>query len=262
MDPNDHDAVMSLFGDVCDRATSILAANRDWALSGNRDGQYTVDVEIDGTCRAMLHAAGLAVLSEESGITAPDGGTVDPGELAPEAAVVLDPLDGSTNAALGLPWCATALCLVTNGVPVVAMVANLRTGDRFSAIRGQGAQLNGRSINAGDAPALAESIIAINARPPSRFRPAQFRAMGATALDIASVAAPGGFDGSVDFDDDRIGVWDYLAAITILAEAGGSSSDVHGRDLVTLDPSARRRPVTARTPELLAELLDAANRRP
>ena len=30
--------------------------------------------------------------------------------------IVVDPLDGSTNAALGLPWCATALCLVVAGV--------------------------------------------------------------------------------------------------------------------------------------------------
>jgi myo-inositol-1(or 4)-monophosphatase len=82
--------------------------------------------------------------------------------------------------------------------------------------------------------------------------------MGATALDIVSVAGGGGFDGSIDFDDDKIGVWDYLASVLILEEAGGVAADALGRDLVTLDHRARRRPVTASSPQLLAELLTHA----
>ena len=71
---------------------------------------------------APLLAAGYSVLSEESGLQHPAGG---PSALG---AVVVDPLDGSTNASLGLPWCATSLCLVVDGVPTAAMVANLATG--------------------------------------------------------------------------------------------------------------------------------------
>ena len=39
--------------------------------------------------------------------------------------VVVDPLDGSTNASLGLPWCATALCLVIDGAPAVSAVEEM-----------------------------------------------------------------------------------------------------------------------------------------
>ena len=53
--------------------------------------------------------------------------------------VVVDPLDGSTNASLGLPWCNTALCLVVDGVPEVAMVSNLVTGDRYTRSAAAGA---------------------------------------------------------------------------------------------------------------------------
>jgi len=251
IDASDSHAVLTLFGAICDRTTTILAANDDWSASGERDGQYSVDVEIDTACLDMLHGAGFAVLSEESGWSGPND------DHSPTHLVVVDPLDGSTNATLGLPWCATALCLVSNGVPTVAMVANLRTGTRYTAVLGGGARRNGRPIAVGPVVRLADSIIAVNARPPAIFHPAQYRSMGATALDIASVAAAGGFDGSIDFDDDRIGVWDYLAAVTIVREAGGVAADALGRDLVTLDHRARRRPVTAASQSLLDELLAA-----
>ncbi len=42
--------------------------------------------------------------------------------------VVIDPLDGSTNASRGVPWFATALCLVDDDGPAVALVANQAIG--------------------------------------------------------------------------------------------------------------------------------------
>ena len=248
LDHLDPDAVLDLFAVICDRSMAILADNDDWSMSGERDTQYAIDVAIDRACLEALRAAGLAVLSEESGVTRPV-------EAHDDVIVVVDPLDGSTNASLGLPWCATALCLVVGGSPTVAMVTNLRTGTRFAAVAGRGATRDGRPIAAAGAATLADAIVAVNARPPAGFHPAQYRSMGATALDIASVAADDGFDGSVDFDDDEIGVWDYLASVTILREAGGAAADALGRDLMTLDHRARRRPIAAASPSLLEELL-------
>jgi fructose-1,6-bisphosphatase/inositol monophosphatase family enzyme len=248
VDPADSAAVLVLFAGICDRAEAIVRVNDDWSASGEREGQYAVDVEIDAVCLDGLHAAGLAVLSEESGPTAPVAGDT-------RHVVVVDPLDGSTNAALGLPWCATSLCLVSDGVPTVATVANLRTGARYTAVRGRGARRDGQPLSVGRETHLVDAIIAVNARPPVSFRPAQYRSMGATALDIATVAEPRGFDGSIDFDDDRIGVWDYLAALLILRESGGFAADALGRELVTLEHAARRRPVTATSRALLDELL-------
>lgn len=253
LEPLDRDAVLDLFGRICDRTSAILGDNHNWSASGRRDGQYSIDVEIDTVCLGMLHDAGFAVLSEESGVTNSGG------DVTSEAIVVMDPLDGSTNASLGLPWCATSLCLVVNGAPSVAMVQNLRTATRFAAVVGDGATLDGAPIRVTGAPMLADAIVAVNARPPVSFRPAQFRCMGATALDIVSVAAPGGFDGSIDFDDDKIGVWDYLAAVTILREAGGVAVDALGRDLVTLEHTQRRRPVAAASHALLDELIAHSN---
>ncbi|MEP6299922.1 MAG: inositol monophosphatase family protein, partial [Ilumatobacter sp.] len=245
IDHHDAHAVLDLFRSVTARTTFLLADNGDWSMAGRSESQYAVDIEIDRACLAMLHGAGFTVLSEESGLTDPDGRRLDAAE---DALVVVDPLDGSTNASLGLPWCATALCLVLDGVPTVAHVANLRTGTRFEAIRGSGATRDGRPIHVAAPVALVDAVIGVNARPPDGFRPRQHRGMGATALDITSVAtsgAVGGFDGTIDFDDDMIGVWDYLASVLILEEAGGVAADVLDRDLTTTDHAARRRPVTA-----------------
>ena len=253
--PGDTDAVMVLFNEIADAVAVLVEAATDWSWSGERAGQYAVDVSVDELCLDLLHGAGFAVLSEESGITNAIVG--DDVGVTNGAIVVVDPLDGSTNASLGLPWCATSLCLVVDGSPTVALVANLRTGVRYEAVRGRGATSGGRRLRVAEPVDLADAIVAVNARPPDRFRPRQFRAMGATALDVAAVAGSGvggGFDAYVDFDDDAIGVWDYLAAVLVVEEAGGVTADALGRDLVVIDHAARRRPMAATSPALLAQL--------
>ena len=74
--------------------------------------------------------------------------------------------------------------------------------------------------------------------------------MGASALDISAVAS-GSFDGFVDMSPDAHGVWDYLGALLVVGEAGGAVADAFGRDLIVLDPAARRTPIAASSSALL-----------
>ena len=242
-------ATLDLFASICDRTAEVVGANAKWGASGLRAGQYAIDLDVDEVCVGPLLAAGFDVLSEESGMQQCE-------RDAGHDVVVVDPLDGSTNASLGLPWCATALCLVTDGVPTVAMVSNLATGDRYTAVKDRGATQNGRPIQVGAASSLSESIIAVNGLPSAHWGWRQFRAMGAAALDIAAVAR-GGFDGYVDATTDSHGVWDYLASVLILEEAGGCAVDALGRDLTVLAHDARRTPVVASNATLLDELMAA-----
>ena len=246
-EPNDFE-ILDLFGSICDATAAVVARTTDWAESGQRPGQYRVDLDVDAVCVAPLHAAGYTVLSEESGLQHPTSG---PSALG---TVVVDPLDGSTNASLGLPWCATSLCLVVDGEPAVAMVANLATGARYTAQFGGGAQLDGRSISAATGAPLDDAVIAVSGLPGHHYGWRQFRAMGASALDICAVAS-GSFDGFVDMSPDAHGVWDYLGGMLVVREAGGVVADALGRDLVVLDHSARRTPVAATSSALLDELL-------
>jgi len=245
----DHaDGVLDLFGSICDATSAVLAATTNWGESGRRPGQYLIDLDVDDVCVAPLLAAGYSVLSEESGLQHPRAG---PSALG---TVVVDPLDGSTNASLGLPWCATSLCLVVGDVPTVAMVANLATGARYTAVRGGGATLDGLPISIASVATLDDAVITISGLPDHHYGWRQFRAMGASALDICAVAS-GSFDGFVDMSPDAHGVWDYLGGVLVVQEAGGVVVDALGRDLVVLDHAARRTPIAATSVALLDELV-------
>ena len=232
---------------AADAVAAVLTANADWGESGVRTGQYAVDLAADRACLDVLYGSGYRVLSEESGVTGPAGSDGAP-------VVVVDPLDGSTNAARGVPWFASALCLVTADGPAVGVVVNHATGDRFTAIRGAGADRNGVPIRPSGARELATSIVGVSGLPSHHYGWAQFRAMGASAPDICAVAC-GVTDAWCDMYDDGHGVWDYLASVLIVEEAGGAVADARDRELCVLDHAARRSPVAAATPELLAEVL-------
>ena len=201
---------LAAFTDAATAVAAVIAANTDWGASGRRDGQYAVDLDADRACLDVLYAARYRVLSEESGVTTPPGGSDD----AP--IVVVDPLDGSTNAAHGIPWFATALCLVDDDGPAVAMVANHASGDVYTAVRGGGAFRNGSPCRPNDTTALGDAIVGVSGLPTHHYGWAQFRAMGASAPDICNVAG-GVTDAFCDMHDQH-GVWDYLASV-LIAEA-------------------------------------------
>lgn len=242
------------FQRAADEVARVLESNTDWGASGAKDGQYAVDLDADAACLEVLYGAGLRVLSEESGVTGPPGS-----EAAP--IVVVDPLDGSTNASRHVPWFGTALCLVDDDGPAAALVANHATRERFSAVRGGGAERGGAPIAPTAAVRLPESILGVSGLPTHHYGWAQFRALGASAPDICAVAC-GVTDAWCDMVDDGHGVWDYLASILILEEAGGVATEVFGRNLCVLDHTARRSPVVAATPELLDEVLRHRRRSP
>src|SRR5690606_28573962 len=135
--------------------------------------------------------------------------------------VVVDPLDGSTNASRGIPWFATALCLVDDEGPAAALVANHATGERITAARGHGAWRAGRPIRVSGCTELGDAIVGVSGLPSHHYGWAQFRTLGAAAPDICAVAT-GALDGWCDMSDHAHGVWDYLASVLICREAGGA----------------------------------------
>jgi myo-inositol-1(or 4)-monophosphatase len=235
------DEILRVLHEAADAVVAAFVDTTDWGPSGQRNDQYASDLVADSAVLEVLGAAGIRVLSEESGL----------GEGSGPVAVV-DPLDGSTNASRSLPWFATSLCVVDDGGPWVAVVHDHASDRRYDAVRGGGARLDGDELAARGEVLLADSIIAINGPPPADPGWSQFRCMGASALDLCAVA-DGRFDGYVDFDGG-LGVWDYLGAMLVCREVGVDMVDAAGRDLVVLDHRARRSPV-AGPPGLLVELL-------
>lgn len=246
------DEILSLMEQVVAEVRRVLAGLENWELAGTeKASQYSHDLLADEAALKVLFAAGINVVSEESGIHI---ASAAPGDPAAEWTVVIDPVDGSTNAAMGLPWYACSLAAVRNDVLEVALVENLATGQRFTARSGEGATVDGMALTASPRTTFDGSIVVLNGHASPRGAWAQYRSLGATALDLCFVGA-GRFDGSVDAASDEIAPWDYLGAMLVCQEAGAVVQDLHGRPMVTLDPEARRTPITAGTPELLAELV-------
>lgn len=227
-----------------------LAATEDWGDAGTRPGQYRSDLAADAAVVAVLDASGVGVLSEESGRHGTDRGVT----------VVVDPLDGSTNASRGIGGWATSLCAVDAEGLAVALVVDLRHGTRWTARRGGGAQRDGEPIRPSGCTDLGGAIVGLNGVPAGHGGWAQYRALGACALDLCAVA-DGTLDGYLDCTVDELGSWDYLGATLICREAGAMVSDAGGRDLSTLLHADRRIPVAGAT-AVLADALRALHPNP
>lgn len=210
--------------------------------------QHVSDLVADDAAVAVLVGAGLGVLSEESGERRLDRALV----------AVVDPVDGSTNAHRGLPWFATSICVFDDRGPRVALVRNLASGAAWAATRGGGAWREGRDgrLRPTSCARLGEAVVGLSGYPRRHLGWLQFRALGAAALDLCAVAE-GALDAFADASAGEHGVWDYAAGWLICREAGAAVADASGRDLGVLDHRARRAPLAAATPALLADLVDA-----
>jgi myo-inositol-1(or 4)-monophosphatase len=215
----------------------------EWGPSGGKPGQYLLDLAADGAALPVLHGAGLTVLSEESGMTG-DGGS---GLLA-----VIDPIDGSTNAFRGVPFYSTSICVLDDEGPRVGVVTNQATGLRYAAVRGDGAQKDGRAIAPSGCEELEAAIVGISGFPGTHPGWAQYRALGAASLECCAVAE-GVLDAYLVVGRSTLFSWDYLAGLLVCREVGAAEGEREGRDLIVRDASSRR-PIVAATRRLADRL--------
>jgi myo-inositol-1(or 4)-monophosphatase len=239
------DDLLAVLAEAADAVHGALAEVTDWRPLTERPSQYAIDVAADAAALDVLLGAGLGALSEESGRPHPDR----------ELTVVVDPVDGSTNASRRLPWYATSLCAVDAEGPRAALVANQATGERYTATRGGGARLDGHPVSPTGARDPATAVIGVTAVPPPGGPWWQVRILGAAALDLCAVAS-GRLDGYLATGPARHGPWDYLGALLVCREAGAVVEDGDGQDLLILDHGVRRSPLAAATPDLAAALAD------
>jgi myo-inositol-1(or 4)-monophosphatase len=247
MAPNSPDEpVLQVLHDAATAVRRALDQLEDWGLAGTRDGQYRSDLVADSAALKVLDAAGFGAMSEESGDHHPERDIV----------VVIDPVDGSTNASRGLPWFATSLCALDATGPLAAVVVNQATGVRFDAVRGSGARRDGHPIRPTACAELGDALVAVNGYPVRHLGWKQFRALGAAALDLCAVAC-GSVDAYVDCTRRSHGPWDYLGGMLVCEEAGAVVVDVFDEELVVRGHGDRRTPLAAATPMLAKRLLAA-----
>jgi myo-inositol-1(or 4)-monophosphatase len=244
----DEDGLLRTLDDVAAAVRQALDELDDWGLSGERPGQYKLDLAADAAALPILHAAGLAVMSEESGLT----GNTGAGLLA-----VIDPVDGSTNAHRGIPFYCTSICVLDGEGPLAGLVVNQANGSRFAAVRGSGAERDGQSLSPSGCTELSSAIVGITGLPNRHGGWAQFRAFGAAALEFCAVAE-GTIDAYMVVGRHTLFGWDYLAGMLICSEAGAVTVERDNADLWVRDGQPRR-PIVAATSELALRLQKEAD---
>lgn len=167
--------------------------------------------------------------------------TEEAGELAGEdqdVQWVIDPLDGTTNFIKRLPHFSVSIAVRIKGRTEVAVVYDPMRNELFSAVRGQGAQLNGYRLRGSNARDLDGTILAtgfpfkqkqyattyINIIGKLFTQCADFRRTGSAALDLAYVAA-GRVDG---FFEIGLKPWDFAAGELLARESGSLVCDFTG----------------------------------
>jgi myo-inositol-1(or 4)-monophosphatase len=151
---------------------------------------------------------------------------------------IIDPLDGTTNFAHGFPAYCVSIGLEYKEHSVLGVVYDPTRDELFSATRGGGALINGRSIHVSQTAQLDQALLVTGFAYDIRETPnnnldhfARFalraqglRRTGSAALDLCYVAA-GRFDG---FWEVRLNPWDMAAGVVILREAGGRVTNFFG----------------------------------
>lgn len=167
-----------------------------------------------------------SVLAEESGVR----------EGTARYQWIIDPLDGTTNFSHGLSFFAVSVAFAVGGNVVVGIVFCPITGEIFTAVSGEGAELNGRTIRVSESFPLSESLLVTGfpydlkkmhiptllTRFTNCLKAAQgIRRFGSAALDLCLVAC-GRFDG---FWEQHLNPWDTAAGALIAKEAGATVTD-------------------------------------
>jgi myo-inositol-1(or 4)-monophosphatase len=193
--------------------------------------------EMDGRAEALVVDALLARFPDD-GILGEEG-SARPGRSGRRW--VIDPLDGTTNYAHGLPIYSVGIGLERAGVVELGVVYDPSRDELFVAERGGGAWLNDRRLAVSPTAELDVSLLVtgfpydIRTNPDNNLREyAAFsvraravRRLGSALLDLAYVAA-GRFEG---FWELHLSPWDVVAGSILVEEAGGRVTDLRGGPL-------------------------------
>ncbi|MDY6774340.1 MAG: inositol monophosphatase family protein, partial [Candidatus Nanohaloarchaea archaeon] len=144
---------------------------------------------------------------------------------------VNDPIDGTKNFTHGFPYYCSSIALKEGDEVKVGAIISPPRDELFTAVKGEGAWLDGEEISVSGAESLEDSLII--ARVSDLYeeerdtetaflrdllsQPSTFRRPGAAALDLAHVAA-GRADGQALV---AINEWDIAAGTLLVEEAGG-----------------------------------------
>ncbi|MBW6470003.1 MAG: bifunctional fructose-bisphosphatase/inositol-phosphate phosphatase [Methanosarcinaceae archaeon] len=233
------------FSELCNRA-SQAAADAIEDMVGSSDAYASVYMGADGTPTTKIDAAAedaiLVVLKDDGRsmrLLSEEAGDIMIGEGdEPEFSIILDPLDGTYNAAFGIPFYSVSIAIAKPDLSGTSFgyVQNLANGDTYHAGLDKGSYLNGKSINPSGNSDVHEFCISVYGYRPYVERTSilckgvrRMRILGSVALELCYVAS-GRMDAFVDVRR-ALRLTDVAAGKFILEKAGGMVSNEYGDPL-------------------------------
>ena len=182
-------------------------------------------------------------------------------DLGADNVFIIDPIDGTMNFVHGFNHSCLSVACMRKGELRAAAVYNPYVREHFTALKGEGAWLNGRPIRVSDMP-LSESVVCAGTAPyrtdlldrtfalmrAACERSLDIRREGSAALDLCSVAA--GRAGL--YFELQVSLWDYAAGLLLVREAGGQVTTIDG---VPLPFDGSKTSILAGSPQAAADFL-------
>jgi len=183
-------------------------------------------------------------------------------ELTDDPTWIIDPIDGTANFVRRFPLTCISIGLTIKKKQVMGIVYNPYMNELYTAIKGKGAYLNGKSIYTSRQDDIQRSVLnyELSLARSEKYRDLYLyrfshlisvvqgiRSMGTAALGLCYVAR-----GSMDaYQCDGLYPWDAAAGVLIVREAGGYVSDSSGKEFDLMNPNF----IAAATKTLLDQFL-------
>ncbi len=222
-----------------DAGKMALAYQKKGPISYLKDGNpLNIVTDADKACEELIlktirsNFPDHSILSEEAG--AFDG----PGDYK----WIIDPIDGTSNFAHGIPLFAISIAIVHKGKPIIGVVDIPGLNENFWAQEGKGAYRGNQRIHVSKVDSLQKALMATGFsydRQSPRFKKnvelfeelykpsLGVRRVGSAVMDLCFTAC-GRYDAFWEYD---LQAWDIAAGKIIVEEAGGMVTNMDGSPL-------------------------------
>ncbi|WP_448951203.1 inositol monophosphatase family protein [Labrys neptuniae] len=228
-----------------------LAGQRDFLTKADASPVTEIDRRVEARLREEIgrHQPGHGILGEE----------FESADLDAEWVWVIDPIDGTKAFITGIPTFGTLIALAHRGVPVLGVIDNPVTRERWIGGDGVPSRLNGRPIRTRGCTELKDATLANgNPEPFDAAEQAAFQELrsrtrwcvyGGSCHAYGRVA-----DGALDISTDGgLDAFDYCALAPIVRNAGGAITTWQGEPLTIR--SGRQAIAASATPALHEKVL-------
>ena len=242
--------ILSVAIDAGKKAGDIILGNAGGAEVVNRKANSRdLLTLIDPLCEKTIKETILATFPDHDFLGEED---VPPGKEASAAAIdeklrnsksewlwIVDPIDGTTNFANGIPLNMPSIAAAYKGEVVVGVIYDPHRNELFTATKGGGAFLDGTPIRVGEQEELGDAVIAMGSPPGDESmqmslkgiqalmpKVRTIRMLGSAAIMLAWIAN-GRLTAYWEYD---LSSWDISAGALIIQEAGGRFTDLEGND--------------------------------